>query len=144
MVWADVLQLVASGVSIVDCSYRLAKFINDLSDDVRDIQDWLSQMKASIDALQKVLSLVETVAKDPNMKHADDGSIRLIYDIVQGSKYQIAKIVEKLPQPPGNGVVPKLESVLRKLKVDRAIKGHEFAILKWTLLLQTTIQALTW
>ncbi|KAJ8119223.1 hypothetical protein ONZ43_g3785 [Nemania bipapillata] len=144
MAWADVLQLVASGVSIVDCSYRLAKFIKDLSDDVRDIQDWLVQMKAIIDALQKVLSLVEAVAKDPNMKHTDDDPIKLIYTIVEGSKSQVAKILEKLPQAPDNGVIPKLETVLRKLMVDRAIKEHESAILKWTMILQTTIQALTW
>ncbi|KAI1132242.1 ankyrin repeat-containing domain protein [Nemania abortiva] len=143
MPWGDVLQLVASGVSIVDCSYRLAKFIKELNDDVRDIHDWLSEMKAGLDTLRRVLDLVKKIAKDPNMKHEDDDPIELICTIIKGSESQAAKILQKLPKPPGDGVIPKLESVLRKLMTDRAIKEHEFAILKWTQLLQTTVGVLT-
>ncbi|KAI0112076.1 ankyrin repeat-containing domain protein [Nemania sp. FL0031] len=144
MPWADVLQLVASGVSIVDCSYRLAKFLKELNDDVRDIQNWLIEMKASLDTLQKVLDLVRKVAENPNMKHTDDDSIELICTIIKNAESQAANILQKLPRPPGNGVIPKLESVFRKLMTDRAIKEHEFAILKWAQLLHMTVGALTW
>ncbi|KAI1199259.1 ankyrin repeat-containing domain protein [Nemania serpens] len=139
MAFGEVIQLIASGVSIVDCSYRLAKFIKELSDDVRDIHDWLTEMKASIDTLQRVLGRVKTIAKDPHIKDVDDDLVELICTIVQGSKSQAAKILEKLPPEPANGILPKVEAVLRKLMKDRAIKEHEFAILKWTVLLQTTV-----
>lgn len=144
MAFGEVIQLIASGVSIVDCSYRLAKFIKELSDDVRDIHDWLTEMKASIDTLQRVLGRVKTIAKDPHIKDVDDDLVELICTIVQGSKSQAAKILEKLPPEPANGILPKVEAVLRKLMKDRAIKEHEFAILKWTVLLQTTVGFMTW
>lgn len=144
MALGEVIQLVASGVSIVDCTYRLAKFIKELSDDARDIHDWLAEMKASIDTLQRVLSRVKTIAEDPQIKDVDDGLIELICTIVQGSESQAAKIRDKLPPEPGHGILPKIETVLRKLMTDRAIKGHEFAILKWTVLLQTTVGVMTW
>lgn len=140
----EVVQLIASGVSIVDCSYRLAKFIKELSDDVRDIHDWLAEMKASIDTLQRVLGRVKTIAKDPHIEHVDDDLTELICTIVQGSESQAAKILDKLPPEPGHGILPKVETVLRKLMNDRAIKEHEFAILKWTVLLQTTVGLMTW
>ncbi|KAI0878857.1 ankyrin repeat-containing domain protein [Hypoxylon argillaceum] len=143
MPWADVLQIVASGVSIVDCSYRLAKFIKHLNDDVREIHEWLTEMKTRIDTLHEVLNWVETIARDPNMKNIDDLPINIIHDIVQGSKSQVAKILGKLPQPPDNGVVPKLEAVLKKLMEDRAIKEHVSALQQWTSLLQAMIGGLT-
>ncbi|KAJ2991817.1 hypothetical protein NUW58_g2382 [Xylaria curta] len=143
MAGADVFQVVASAVSIVDCSVRLAKLIKNVKDDVRDIHNWLAEMKASIDTLRNVLGFVETITKGPNMKHIDDGPVEWICTIVRASEDQAAKICEKLPSGLEDGVFPKIEAILRKLMNDRAIKEHESAIQRWTTLLQTIVMTLS-
>ncbi|KAK5629224.1 hypothetical protein RRF57_004939 [Xylaria bambusicola] len=143
MTGADVFQAVASAVSIVDCSVRLAKFIKNISDDARDIHDWLAQMKYSMDTLQNVLEFVQKVVNGPNMNHVDDGPVEWIYTIVRSSQDLAAKILEKLPSEPDDGIFSKMESVLRKLMNDRVIKDYEYAIQKQTSTLQTVIMTLS-
>ncbi len=60
---AELFQVVASAVSIVDCSVRLAKFIKNLKDDARDIHDWLVEMKANIDTLHNILGFVKQLPR---------------------------------------------------------------------------------
>ncbi|KAI0856939.1 ankyrin repeat-containing domain protein [Xylaria cubensis] len=140
---ADVLQVVASAVSIVDCTVKLAKFMKDLKEDAHDIHHWLLEMEASVKMLQKVLGLVQKVVNCPDMNHADDGLIECICDIVRASEHHAAKILEKLPPVPEDGMISKMKSVLRRLMNDRAIKEHEYSIQKWTGLLQTAVTTLS-
>ncbi|KAI0483538.1 ankyrin repeat-containing domain protein [Xylaria cf. heliscus] len=141
---ADLFQAIASGVSIVDCGVRLAKFIKNLNDDAHDIREWLVEMKTSIDTLKSILDFVKVIAKGPNMKHADDGPIEWICTTVRICEDRAAKICEKLASAPGDGVFSKIEAVLRKLMNDRAIKEHESAIQRGTMLLQTLVITLSW
>ncbi|KAJ3580127.1 hypothetical protein NPX13_g436 [Xylaria arbuscula] len=143
MTGADVFQVVASAVSIVDCSIRLTRFIKNLSDDARDIQEWLSEMKDSMDTLQNVLEFVKKVATGPNLKYLDNGPVEWICTIVRGAQDRAAKIYEKLPPIPDDGIFSKMESVLRKLMNDRVIKDHEAAIQRRTLTLQTLMMTLS-
>ena len=143
MTGADVFQVVASAVSIVDCSVRLAKFIKNVSDDARDIRGWLSEMKESMDTLQSVLDFVQKVATGPNLKHLDNGPVEWICTIVRGAQDRAAKIHERLPSVPDDGIFSKVESVLRRLMNDHVIKDHESAIQRRTLTLQTLIMTLS-
>ncbi|KAI0436779.1 ankyrin repeat-containing domain protein [Xylaria telfairii] len=140
---ADIFQAVASAVSIVDCSVRLAKFIHQLKNDVRDIHDWLVEIQASIDTLRKILEFVKTVAKRLDIKHADDGPTEWICSIVRSCEERAAKICEKLSLVPEDGLLPRIKFVLRKLMNDHAIKEHQRAIQEGTSLLQTILGALS-